>query len=102
MRRNSTSESERTEVEVEVTVDSGACDTVMLEEDCKHINAVSSRKSQAGFHCEVANGMEIPNQGETECMAMTEDSDIPKRIDFQVASVHKTVARRREMRGHGV
>ena len=52
---NSTSEF----AEVEVTVDSGACDTVMPEEDWQLINVVSSRESQVCFHHEVANGLEI-------------------------------------------
>ena len=29
-----------------------------------------------GFHCEVGHGMDIPNQGEMKCVAMTEDSEI--------------------------
>ena len=73
---------------VEVTADSGACDTVIAKEDCKHTRLVSSRKSQAGFRYEVASGLEIPNQGERTCIAMTEDNDIPKRVDFQVVAVY--------------
>ena len=64
---NSTGESEWTEVEV--TVDLGACDTVMLEEDWQLINVVSSRESRACFHHEVANGTEIhqPRPEEVHC-----------------------------------
>ena len=75
--------------EIEFTVDSGACDTVMPGEECPHIDVVSSEKSRKGFSYEVANGNEIANQGERRCIAMTENSRTPKRIDIQVAVVHK-------------
>jgi len=78
-------------VEVEATVDSGACDTVMSQDECKHIDVVSSEKSRAGFQYEVANGQEIPNQGERRCEVMTENSRFQKQIHFQVADVHKTL-----------
>ena len=75
--------------EIEFTVDSGACDTVMPGEECAHRDVVSSEKSRKGLNYEVANGHEIPNQGERRCVAMTENSRTPKRIEIQVASVHK-------------
>lgn len=75
--------------EIEVTVDSGACDTVMPEDLCNHISIVPSAKSQNNFYYEVANGEEIPNLGERQCLAMTPGGRTAKRIHFQVASVHK-------------
>ena len=77
--------------EIEVTVDSGACDTVMPKDECSHIDVVSSEKSRKGFHYEVADGNEIPKVGERQCVAMTENSNTAKRIDFQVAAVHKSL-----------
>ena len=76
-------------MEIEMTVDSGACDTVMPVEECSHINVVPSEKSKIGFQYEVANGEEIPNVGERQCFAMTEGSHVPKRIHIQIADVHK-------------
>ena len=75
--------------EVEVTVDSGACDTVIPPEEYEDIPTVESEQSKQGFEYEVANGDTIPNLGEKRCLMMTERSRIPKRIDFQVADVHK-------------
>ena len=76
-------------VEVEVTVDSGACDTVMPEEVCSHIDVLPSAKSKSGCCYEVANGEELPNVGERQCLAITPGSKLPKRIHFQIAGAHK-------------
>jgi len=84
---NSAGPSEWTEVEA--TVDSGACDTVMPSDECRHINIVSSEKSRSGFQYEIADGTEIPNKGERQCEVMTEGSGQVKRIHIQVADVHK-------------
>jgi len=84
---NSAGPSEWTEIEA--TVDSGACDTVMPADECRHINIVSSEKSRSGFQYEIADGTEIPNKGERQCEVMTEGSGQVKRIHIQVADVHK-------------
>ena len=47
-------------IEIEVTVDSGACDTVMPAEWCKGIPIVHSATAH-GEEYEVANGEAIPN-----------------------------------------
>ena len=75
--------------EVEVTVDSGACDIVIPADECEDIQTVESEQSRKGFEYEVANGDTIPNLGEKRCLMMTENSSTPKRINFQVADVHK-------------
>ena len=77
--------------EIEVTVDSGACDTVIPTEECKEIKIHESAQSKAGMEYEVANGETIPNLGERRCLMMTENSTTPKRIAFQVADVHKAL-----------
>jgi len=77
--------------EMEVTVDSGACDTVIPTEECKEIKIHESAQSKAGMEYEVANGETIPNLGERRCLMMTENSTTPKRIAFQVADVHKAL-----------
>ena len=76
-------------VEIEVTIDSGACDTVMPTGLCPHISIISTEESRQGMEYEVANGETIPNVGERRCLLMSEDSDRPKRITFQCADIHK-------------
>ena len=75
-------------IEIEVTVDSGACDTVMPASWCKGIAIVKSSIAD-GEEYEVANGESIPNLGERRCLLMTLGSTTAKKIVFQVADVHK-------------
>ena len=77
--------------EIEITVDSGACDPVMPEGLCPQICLVPSEYSKRGMEYEVANGEGIPNLGEKRCLMMTEDSDIMKKVVFQCADVHKAL-----------
>lgn len=58
---------------------------------CPHISIVSTAKSRAGFEYEVANGEGIPNLGRRNCIMMTENSVLPKRIQFECADVHKAL-----------
>ena len=76
-------------VEIEVTVDSGACVTVMPRKCCEGISILQNALSRAGVEYEVANGAGLLNLGERQCEVMTAGSDVPKRIVFQVADVHK-------------
>ena len=75
-------------IEIEVTVDSGACETVMPANIAKHIDIVQSATSH-GAEYEVANGQTIPNLGERRCLLMTLGAAAAKKIVFQVADVHK-------------
>ena len=76
-------------VEIEVTIDSGACDTVMPAAWCGHISILQSDDSRRGVEYEVANGETIPNLGERHCLLMSENSNIMKKIVFQTADIHK-------------
>ena len=76
-------------VAITVTVDSGACVTVMPSGLCMGIPIVDNDLSRAGVEYEVANGESIPNLGERQCQVMTAGSMIPKKITFQIAEVHK-------------
>ena len=49
-------------MEIEITVDSGACETVMPADMCKCISIMQSVLSHGAVY-EVANGEEIPNLG---------------------------------------
>ena len=74
---------------MEVTVDSGACDTVMPLSMCEGISVVPSAASFKGMSYEVANGQRIPNLGERRMEMLTPGSRKHKSITFQVADVHK-------------
>ena len=75
--------------EIEVTVDSGACDTVMPTKLCPHISVLATEDSKRGMEYEVANGETLPNHGGRHFLLMTEDSQSPKKIVFQCADIHK-------------
>ena len=76
--------------ELEITVDSGACDTVMPEEMCKGIRVEESPASREGVVYEAAGGdTEIPNLGQRKCWMMTLGAKSARRITFQVADIHK-------------
>ena len=75
-------------IEIEVTVDSGACETVMPSNLCQGIEILRSAMSH-GQEYEVANGATIPNLGERRCLMMTLGAKTAKKIVFQVADVHK-------------
>ena len=77
--------------EIEVTIDSGACDSVMPTNMCKEIPIVESERQRDKMEYEVANGETIPNEGERHCLLMTLGAKTPKRITFQVADVHKAL-----------
>ena len=77
--------------EIEVTVDSGACDTVMPLSLCSDIPRHGSEQQRSGMEYEVANGASIRNEGERRCLMMTKYANGPKRIVFQVADVHKAL-----------
>ena len=74
---------------MEVTVDSGACDTVMPLSMCEGIDVLPSLASLRGMKYEVANGQLIPNLGERRLEMLTPGSKSMKSITFQVADVHK-------------
>ena len=55
-------------VEMELTADSGACDTVILRKTAESIPIMPSLASLRGMEYEVANGQLIPNLGERRCL----------------------------------
>ena len=74
--------------EIEITIDSGACDNVMPTNLTPHISLMQNENSRRGMEYEVANGEGLPNQGEKRCVMMTENSGLAKKIVFQCADVH--------------
>ena len=75
--------------EIEITIDSGACDTVRPSRMLQHIAITPSEDSLKGLEYEVANGETLPNVGDKHCVMMTEDSQSAKLITFQCADIHK-------------
>ena len=78
-------------VQVKLCADTGACDTVMPRIECAHIPIVPSLQSIQGLEYEVADGHEIPNLGERQCIMWTEGASTGRRINLQVADVHKAL-----------
>ena len=74
-------------VEVRLTVDSGAGESVVPASDAPNVEAVKGDKY--GNRYEVANGEIITNQGEKRCAMVTEDSRHPRHLTLQVSEVHK-------------
>ena len=77
--------------EIEVTVDSGACDTVMPLSLCSEIVLRESEQQRNGLEYEVANGASIRNEGERRCLMMTRNASGPRCITSRVADVHKAL-----------
>ena len=75
--------------EVEVIVDSGACETVMPRNLCQLIPIVPSAQSIAKVEYQMASGKDIPNLGERHCEVYAEGSPHPLLMHFQVADVHR-------------
>ena len=65
---------------IDVTVDSGACVTVMPSALCTGISIIENDLSRNGVEYEVANGESIANLGGRRCEVMTVGSMIPKRL----------------------
>ena len=78
-------------VQVKLCADTGACDTVMPRIECAHIPIVPSLQSIQGLEYEVADGHEIPNLGERQCVMWTDGATEGRRINLQVADVHKAL-----------
>ena len=76
-------------VEIELTADSGACDTVIPRTTAEGIPIMPSLASLRGMEYEVANGQSIPNLGERRCLVWTENATEVKKMVMQVADVHK-------------
>ena len=77
-------------VQIELTADSGACDSVMPKAGIwDGIKIWPSVQSERGFEYEVANGSTIPCLGERRLQLWTEGADKPRAMAIQVADVHK-------------
>ena len=76
--------------EIELTVDSGAGETVVPEGLVNSVEIKEGAASKSGVQYECANGERIPNLGEQKFMAYTQEG-CQKRIRAQVCEVTKAL-----------
>ena len=69
--------------EMDVIVDSGACETVMPVEAAKHSRIHESPGSKAGQEYEAANGQPMDNVGERRCLVSAEGADDKRLMHFR-------------------
>ena len=76
-------------MELEVTVDSGACGTVMPADCAEHIRVHSHSQGHQGY--EAANGSTIHNVGERRCWVSHDGAKVADQLlmHFQVADIRK-------------
>ena len=82
-------------VGVEVTVDSGAVDTVGPPSVAPGIPVRETKASRSGMHYRAANNMKIPNLGEKKLQERTEEGQYVG-MTIHVAQVNKVLASVRE------
>ena len=76
-------------MEIEVTVDSGACDTVMPAKFAEPIKLHTPNGTHKHPGYEAANGTTIHNIGERRCLISPEGGTHDKIMHFQVADIRK-------------
>ena len=76
-------------VKMEITVDSGSCETVIPDNMITHVTLHQSPGSKAGKKYEAANGSDLNNLGERRCVVATDDIHKPLIMHFQVSEVTK-------------
>ena len=85
------SQGEEEWIEVELTADTGACDTVVPWSLCPGIPIQSSPQSVRGMVYDVADSGELPNLGEKRCLMWTENASEARHINMQAVDVHKAL-----------
>ena len=78
-------------IEVELTVDTGACDTVMPKSMAANISIQQSLQSLRSMEYEVAYGNTILHLGERRCVMWTGNATVVRKFSLQVADVHKVL-----------
>ena len=76
--------------EIEMTVDSGATETVIGEEMLKTVETKEGAACRRGVEYEVANGIRIPNLGEKKFVGISETGQ-KRMITAQVCEVNKAL-----------
>ena len=86
--------------EVEMTIDSGASETVVGEDMLASVELREGLGSKRGVEYEVANGVRIPNLGEKRFLGIS-DEGVKRHITAQVCEVNKGLLSVRRMVGAG-
>jgi len=73
---------------IELAVDSGATESVIPSEALTSVPTVEGQASRRGVLYEVANGTQIPNEGEKRFIAVTEEG-VEKKLVLQVCDVNQ-------------
>ena len=74
--------------QLELAVDSGASESVIPSDALSSVPTVEGQASRRGVLYEVANGTQIPNEGEKRFVAVTEEG-VEKRLVLQVCDVNQ-------------
>ena len=82
--------------EIEMTVDSGASETVVGEDMISAVVTKEGQASRRGVVYEVANGVRIPNLGEKQFVGVSNEG-ISRHITAQVCEVNKGLLSVRRM-----
>ena len=83
--------------QIDVTVDSGACVSVVPISICEGISILDNDISRGRAAYELANVATIPNLGERRCEVITFGNLQASKITFQVADVHNLCCRYRDV-----
>ena len=74
--------------EIEFNVDSGATETVIGEKMLMSVETKEGDQRRRGVEYEVANRLNIPNEGEKEIQGVTEEG-VERKVKAQVCDVNK-------------
>ena len=75
---------------VDMTVDSGAADSVMPLDTCTNYPLLEGEQKKLGVYYIAANGREMDNEGERRVRFTTQHGG-DRNLTFQVTEVHKTL-----------
>ena len=76
---------------LELTVDSGAAETICPGAQATNVPTVPGLKAQQGVRYTCAGGKRIPNLGEKRCLMCTDESSTEHRLTMQVADVNRAL-----------
>ena len=74
---------------IELTVDSGAAETICPAASAKSVPTVPGEKFKAGASYTCASGKPLPNLGEKKCLAYFGDSPTARGLRMQVADISR-------------
>lgn len=76
---------------LEMTVDSGAAETICPATSASNVPTVPGAKMKQGVRYTCAGGKKLDNLGEKHCLMSTEESETQHRMTMQVAEVNRAL-----------